>query len=160
MPRNIRYPRSQSSPIGRAERGQIITLAQEITELKLGGEATYADITAWRFAKESSPYTHVVIEVTGTAAMVIGDGTAAEAIGLFGQVGDRKALLGVLGYSVGEVMPQIPIVSAEIGCSQIVNYVAVYDRLSVGGIRGTIDILEGHTITVTARPIREQDYGG
>lgn len=162
MTLNVRFPRPTAGVAGPSEASQIITLLDGVTTLAHGGAVTFADVTAWRTAAPAAPYTHVVLEFTATDPAVFGTGAVGQGIGLFGELeatGERY-LLGVLGYNLGAVLPQITIISATVGQAQIVTYVPVYDKLSVGGISGAIALGGDVALTVIARPIRQRIYGG
>jgi hypothetical protein len=157
---NVRFPRPAATLAGPSEASQIITLLDAVGSLPQGGAVTFADVTAWRTAAPAAPYTHVVLEFTATSASTFGTGAVGQGIGLFGELTatGKRYLLGVLGYGLGAVLPQIQIISATVGFAQIVEYVPVYDKLSVGGISGAIG--PDTTLTVTARPISQRYYGG
>jgi len=163
MPIDTRFPRATQTAAGAAELDQIITLAIAPGALELGGglAGVYTGVGAWKTAAGSSPYSAIVVEAFGTALVTIGNGSIAQAIGLFGEIdGVGKYLLGVLGYPLGGVMPQLPVISATVGFAQIVSYAANYDKLSVGGIFGAISISEVVAVTWKVRPIRQRSYLG
>lgn len=163
MPIDTRFPRLVQTAVGAAELDQIITLAIAPGDLELGGGllGVYTDISAWKTAADASPYSAIVIEASGSGLVTVGDGSIAQSIGLYGEIdGAGKFLLGVLGYPLGGVMPQIPIASATVGFAQIVSFAANYDKLSVGGIFGAIAISEVIEVTWKVRPIRQRVYLG
>lgn len=180
MPATVRFPYNRNIPnVGRNELTQIIQIRAPGAggALPAGGDQAYADVRPWKIAGENTeaPYTCVVLEFSGSAAGTIGNGTT-ELIGLFGQIDlvtaptvavDRKrTLIAVVGINIGNTMPQIPLIqqaaaaSDLVGFSQAFNNIAVYDRLSIGGVLGDVALPEGLNLTVVARPIRRRDYLG
>lgn len=176
MSRTIRFPLPSAVPsVGSAETSLVIELLSGATSLLKGGGSAggiYTSIEPWKtlLRETESPYACVVIEFTATAEMIIGDGTFAQQIGLFGgiatAVGFDRFLIGVLGMNHGNATLQIPITANNaganlVGYAQKVSDVACYDTLSVGGVFNDIAVTgEGDTFTVTARPIRSRDYMG
>lgn len=162
MTDRISFPQRTADAGGQAESDLIIPIFSA-GELTRGGAVAYVDVTAWKTTDndKASPFVGVVLEFMGTQAGLIGDGTATQAIGLFGEInGVGKFLLGLLGVNMGTAVPRIPIVTADtVGFAQIVADVALYDKLSVGAIN-TATIAFAGTLTVTARPIRDRSYKG
>ena len=163
MPSTIRFPFARATRGLAAERDQIITLLENVGGFVKGGPPVYADVRAWKLnvADTSAPYHCVALEFYGNGEMLVGDGT--QPIGLFGELdGIGKTLLGTgfLGSQLAGAYPQIPIIAADISYTQFVNNVALYDRLSIGGVLGDIDLDEGNTVTVIARPIHQRVYAG
>src|SRR4051794_31105232 len=100
-----------------------------------GGSLSYTPIDAWHIAGDvnEAPYTSVILEFTADMATTIGDGTAP--IGVFGEITDvGKFLIGVIGIPLGATFPQIEIIRSTIGVAVPTCNVAVYDRMSIGGI--------------------------
>jgi hypothetical protein len=176
----IRFPFNRPIPnVGPAELSQIITILPATATIERGGAQAYADVRPWKQAgplTTEAPYTCVVIEMSATAALTIGNGTT-EMIGLYGQIDlaanpanaaqRKRTLIGILGLPLGAQMPQIPIVQQAaaaldlVGFSQVFSNIAAYDRLSVGGVFGDVAVpVENETLTVVARPIRRRDYLG
>lgn len=162
MTTTLRYPFVAPSP----EQTQIITILPAVTQLRQGGEATFANIKPWKTQGDSTeaPYTAIVLEFTASAALIVGDGTT-EAIGLFGQRGTGatgKSLLGVLGYftAPSAKFGQLFILDVNTGFSQIVVAVDVFDGLSIGGITSAITFDAAQTLTCKARPIFTRTYVG
>lgn len=178
MSATLRFPYPRLIPnIGQAETSQIITIASGVTMLPLGGAQNYADVRAWKIAGERSeaPYPCVAIEFMGSTTGTIGNGTT-DLIGLYGQIdlvanptsaADRKrTLLAILGVGLGNQMPQIPIVTQAgpandvVGFTQVLSNIAVYDRLSIGGVLADVNLNDNFAVTVVARPIRRREYLG
>lgn len=178
MSETLRFPFNRDIPhVGRNESSQILTIASAVTSLPLGGAQSYADIRPWKISGEQTeaPYPCVVLEFSSNIPTTIGNGTT-DLIGLYGQIDlvqnpasatDRKRqFLGVIGINIGNVMPQIPIVQQAgpandvVGFSQMFNNIAVYDRLSIGGVLAAVTLGEGVQLTVVARPIRRREYLG
>ncbi len=160
MTDRIRFPQLTTTAGARAETDLVIELFTGST-LSEGGEVAYADISSWKLTDDgrASPFVGVVIEFTADGAVTIGDGTDAQAIGLFGEItGVGKYLLGLLGLSMGTAVPTVPIISATVGFAQISADVSLYDKLSVGMVAGALEI--GAEVTVRARPIRDRFYEG
>lgn len=176
----LRFPYPRPIPnVGRSETSQIITLIDaQAGTLKIGGEQAYVDVSVWKTAGDrntETPYNCVAIEFSGTGAGTLGNGTS-ELVGLFGQIdlianpttpSDRKrTLLAIIGTTIGNQMPQIPIVSQAgigadlVGYTQLVGNIAAYDRLSIGGVLADVTIPESMLLTVVARPLRRRDYLG
>jgi hypothetical protein len=152
-----------------AELDQIITICSAVTGANAfpqGGQATYGDITPWHLAYYSSetPYCDVVLEFTADGLVTIGDGTAAQLLGLYGEIlagpGAGKYLLGALGITLAGAKPQIPIFSSTVGYAQIIQHVPCYDKLSVGGVSGAVPVDVARLVTVRARPIRHRSFAG
>lgn len=169
MTNTIRYPLPANTPSQRSEADQIISLGTGLASLPRSG-GTFANVTAWQFdgIQNESPYVGVVIEIVGTATTLLGDGTLAQAIGLFGKLSTNPAvtdryLLGLLGYPLGGVMPQIPLYqsggAANIACAFMTCNVALYTNLAIGGVFGDVAVGAG-TVSVTARPVRRRDFIG
>jgi hypothetical protein len=180
MSQLLRFPFPRPIPgVSPAEESQIITLESALAgTLPLGGSQNYTSVAAWKTSgnrNTETPYTCVAIEFSADGVGTIGNGTT-ELIGLFGQIdlvanpttlaGRKRTLLAILGINIGNQMPQIPIVvqvgpaNDVVGYTQLVSNVAAYDRLSIGGVLGTVDIPEAREITVVARPLRRKDYLG
>lgn len=175
----FRFPYLRQLPnVAPAEVSQIITLAAGVTSLALGGEQSYTSIVPWKTAGDrntEAPYPCVALEFSGSGSGIIGNGTT-ELIGLFGQIdltanptiaaNRRRTLLAILGLNLGAALPQIPLVAQAgpasdlVGYTQLVSNIAVYDRLSIGGVLADVFVPEGLTLTVVARPIRRRDYLG
>lgn len=164
----LRFPLLRNGPAGPQERNQIITLANAVSQFDVGGGgAAYALTLPWKQLKYQTevPYCSIVIEFTAEAPVVIGDGTVAGMIGLFGEIFDvdspslgGRYLLGVLGITLAGTKPQIPLVTNTLGYAQVVNIVGVYDALAIGGING--DVVVAEDVTVRARPVRSREYPG
>ncbi len=165
MARNLRLPNTLNTASLKAENDLVIEVLTAATNLPQGG-GSFGSLLPWKKAAPASVYSQFVIEVFSSEAtpQLINDGSAAQAIGLWGRYTDasgnpRTALLGVLGYSLGGVMPQITTVDAATGFAQLVNVATVYESISIGGILADVAVPAG-SVTVTARPIIERDYGG
>lgn len=163
----IKFPPETSTAKIPAEANQIITLVTA-GEIKKGGEPAYTDIAAWKklLYGTASSYITVVVEFISTAEGIFGDGTQAEAIGLFGELANGdKFCLGLLGMNLGGVVPQIPLIqnaaAENIGFAQITVNIALYTKLSVGGLFGDITApgVEPE-LTVRVRPVLDRDYIG
>lgn len=169
MTTTINFPTPASTANHPSQANQIITLASAITMIPQGGPATYVDVSEWHRdnAAKASPYTNIVIEFQATEGnIIIGDGSQAEAIGLFGEIDatGERFLLGVLGVNLGATFPQIPISEQgnnPIGYAQPSCNIAVYDRIAVGGIFGDVPVGgEAAELTIVARPIRTRHLAG
>lgn len=161
MTERISFPQPATDANGPAETDLIIEIFSGALFTR-GGEAAYADVTAWKKTgnEKASPFVGIVIEVTSDTAQTLGDGTSAQAIGLFGEIdGIGKFLLGYLGINQGTAVPNIPICATDVGFAQIVADVALYDKLSVGAVNSATVEFPGE-VTITARPIRDRSYGG
>lgn len=171
MTDTIRFPRPVATPIGAAEANQIIEIRPATGTFEIGGPEAYVDVSPWRLVgiADAAPYCDIVVEFTAEAAAIVGDGT--NRIGLFGEIdpgGDlslrQRYLIGVLGMNLGNDAPQIPIIERAggeiVGYAQVVCNIAVYDRLSIGGIEADVTVPGDVEVTVTARPIRKRDYSG
>jgi hypothetical protein len=166
MSSTIRFPFPEATRRGASEAEQIIELYSSFAgPFLLGGAAVYTDISPWKTdgSKDESPFTCINLEFTATGAEVIGAGTTATAIGLFGCIGDLttgvRHLLGLVGMGLGETFPRIVIPSAAIGWAQPMSLVAAYDGISIGGVFAAVSVGD-FPVTVTARPFRRRDYGG
>lgn len=169
MSRTIRFPLQQAVPsVGPAETSLIIDLGTFATIPKAGGLGLGVDVRAWKTIQRQTetPFSCVVIEWTADAEMVVGDGTFAQQIGLYGDIvtstTNTRFLLGVLGLARGGVVPQVVIGNTGarlVGFAQVVSDVALYDALAIGGVTGAIPIVGG-LVTITARPIRSREYMG
>jgi hypothetical protein len=170
MSRTIRFPLLSSVPnVGPAETSLIINVFTNAVLLRTGG-GPYVSTTPWKTIQRNteSPFTCFAIEFRAPQAMVIGDGTFAQQIGLFGGVGPaatrRFFLIGVLGIARGGVAPQIPIVQNSagdfVGYAQMASDLSVYDSISVGAVSGDIVFPEDELLTVDVRPIRSREYMG
>lgn len=180
MSQTLRFPFPRPLPgVGPAETSQIIVLGAALAgSLPLGGAQNYVSVADWKTAgnrNTETPYTCVAIEFSADGAGTLGDGTT-ELIGLFGEIDlvaipanntqRIRTLLAILGIGIGNQMPQIPLVAQVapandiVGYTQLVSNVAAYDRLSVGGVLGTVEIPEGRDVTIIARPLRRKDYLG
>lgn len=180
MSTTLRFPFNRTRfNVARNELSQIITiLPLTVTTLRVGGAQTYTDVRPWQTTGErntEAPYPCVVIEFSGNAAGIIGNGTT-DLIGLYGQIDAvdnptsaaqrKRTLIAVLGINIGNPMPQIPLVqqaaaaSDFVGFSQAISNIAVYDRLSIGGVLANVALPDNLIISVTARPIRQRDYLG
>jgi hypothetical protein len=169
VPSTYRFPIAvTNNKNAKGETNQIIQLAAVtgVGAFPQGGEAAYGDVTPWHLNAYTSetPYCDVVLEFTADGQVTIGDGTSAGLIGLYGQinsgVGAGKFLLGIIGIVLAGSKPQIPIFSSTVGFSQIIAHVPIYDKLSVGGVMGAVDLPIDRTVTVRARPIRTRSYPG
>lgn len=161
MSEQISFPQPAADADGPAESTLIIEIFSGALFTR-GGAVSYADVTPWKRDAnlKASPFVGIVIEFSCDTAQTIGDGTALQAIGLFGEIdGIGKFLLGYLGINQGTAVPQIPIAATTVGFAQIVADVALYDRLSVGAVnQAEIEFLG--ELTITARPIRDRFYEG
>lgn len=165
----IQFPPETSTVSTKGEPSQTIELLSGVSTLLKGGAASYVSIAAWKqanFSKASS-YIGVVLEFELNNDLgVLGDGTAAQAIGLFGELtGVGKTLLGLVGVGIGGVVPQVPLVqnaaAENIGFSQITADISLYDALSVGGVFNDIAIAgDAPELIVRVRPIRDREYVG
>ncbi len=165
----IRFPPSTATATQVAESDQIITLFSGAT-LHKGGEAAYTDISAWKKAQngKASTYTGVVLEFLSTEeAPTVGNGTLAQAIGLFGEIsgsGGGKFLLGLVGINLGGTVPQVPLVrnaaAENIGMAQLTADISAYDKLSIGGVFNDVAVPAAATLTVKVRPVSEREYLG
>jgi hypothetical protein len=174
MSKTIRFPLLRNVPsVGRDESSLVVNVLTNAPVLSLGGaNGGYVSCEVWKTLRRAteSPYTCFALEFTASAALVIGNGTFAEQIGLYGAIVDaagnlQRTLLGALGMARGGVAPQIPIVlnvgSGElVGYTEMVSDLSLYDFISVGGVAGDIAIPGGETVTVRARPIRAREYLG
>lgn len=174
MSRTIRFPLVKNVPnVGLAEPSLVLTLLSGVPTLKQGGADIYKATLPWKTVKRQteSPFTCFAIEFTASAATVIGNGTFAEQIGLYGGIYDaagglaQRYLIGVLGIARGGGAPQIPISTNDlapqlVGYAQMAGDLSVYDSLSVGGVVNDITPGGGILITVKARPIRAREYLG
>lgn len=161
----VQFPPTTGTATVPAEASQTLTLLSDTNTLSKGGAATYTDIAVWKNANfgKASSYIGVVIEFTCDAAGTLGDGTLAQAIGLYGEItGTGKFLLGLLGVNLGGAVPQVPMVAnaaaAIVGFAQISADISVYDKISVGAVFA--DLAAVSTLTIRARPIRSKDYIG
>ncbi len=174
MSDTIRFPLVASGPAGPAETSQIISFGAPQTSFPQGGPNLYADVRAWKLEQyvTESPYCAVVIEFTAaTGGFTLGNGTS-DLIGLFGLIGDitastsaQKYLLGILGYGLGNKLPQLPFITdpdgvGVIGVAQVVKLVSLYDALAIGGVTGAITWAGNVPVSITARPVRRRDFGG
>jgi hypothetical protein len=179
MSQTRRFPFPRNVPnVSPAEFSQIITILPATDTFTLGGEPNYVSVAPWKTVGDrntETPYNCVAIEFITDEPMTIGNGTT-DLIGLYGQIdlvsnptvaSDRKrTLLAILGVNLLGAAPQIPIVVQAgpgdlVGYTQLVSNVAVYDRLSIGGVIGNVALpIEATTVTVVARPIRARDYLG
>jgi hypothetical protein len=179
MSQTRRFPFPRNVPnVSPAEFSQIITILPATATFTLGGEPNYVSVVPWKIAGDrntEAPYTCVAIEFITSDPMTIGNGTT-DLIGLYGQIdltgnptatNERKrTLLAILGVNLLGAAPQIPIVVQAgpgdlVGYTQLVSNVAVYDRLSIGGVLNDVSLpIEATTVTVVARPIRTRDYLG
>lgn len=168
----FRFPIPSNTDNLVAERSQIITLATiaapSVNAFPAGGFTPYGDITPWHLAYYNSetPYCDIVIEFTAGAAVTIGDGSAAQMLGLFGGLNDdgtgnpHNYFLGVLGVQLAATKPQIPILSSTVGYAQIIQHVPIYDTLSVGGINGDVPLVGNSAVTIKVRPVRHRSFVG
>lgn len=165
----IQFPPETGSANVKAEAAQTITLLAAVQSLPHGGATNYTSIAAWKQAQfgKASAYIGVVLEFSADAAAtdgVIGDGTMAQAIGLFGEIdGVGKFLLGLVGVNFGNAVPQVPIDSTgEVGVfgfAQVTANISLYDKLSVGGVFAAIST-GAINVTCRVRPIRDREYVG
>ena len=164
----IQFPPETSSSVAPAEADQIITLVDSQNGLRKGGGVTYVDITPWKTVLygKATAYVAVVVEFISTEPGTLGDGTSAEAIGLFAELpSGAKFCLGLLGMNLGGTVPQVPLMvddaAVNIGFAQLTVDISLYDKLSVGGLFGDI-AAPGETpeLTVRVRPVRDRDYIG
>lgn len=168
MAEMIKFPPETATVQMPAEANQIITLINALGEIKKGGEAAYTDITTWKklLYGTATSYIAVVVELISTAEGIFGDGTQAEAIGLFGELANGdKFCLGLLGINLGGTVPQIPLiqnaVAENIGFAQLTVDISLYDKLSIGGLFGDIQAPGADPeLTVRVRPVLDRDYIG
>lgn len=164
----IQFPPETGTAQAPAESDQIITLLSGAGELKKGGEANFTDISAWKNANygAASAYIAAVVEFISTAEGLLGDGTQAQAIGLFGELANGdKFCLGLLGLNLGGTVPQIPLIqnagAEDIGFAQLTVDISLYNKLSVGGLFNDVTAPGvGPELTVRVRPVRDRDYIG
>lgn len=161
----VQFPPESGTATVPAEANQTITLLSGTDTLSKAGSAAFLDISAWKNANfgQASSYTGVVIEFACTATGTLGDGTAAQAIGLYGErTGGGKFLLGLLGINLGGAVPQIPMIvnaaAVVVGFAQITADISLYDKIAVGAVFA--DLVAAGTLTIKARPIRAKDYIG
>lgn len=161
----VQFPPTTGTATVPAEADQTITLVSGTDTLSKAGAAAFADIAAWKNANfgKASSYVGVVIEFACDATGTLGNGTLAQAIGLYGEItGTGKFLLGLLGVNLGGVVPQIPMIAnaaaVVVGFAQISADISLYDKISVGAVFA--DLVGAGTLTIRARPIRNKDYIG
>lgn len=165
MARNIRLPNTQNTAVLKAEPELVVPLLTAAAVLPAGGGPA-GGLGFWKKAFPASVYSQFVIEIQGTTQMTLNDGTINSGIGLYGDYVNSagatiRQLIGVVGYNLGALMPQVRIHSATNGFAQLVNIASVYTSIALGGIFANIVVPGvGPTVTATARPIIERDYAG
>lgn len=162
MTTTIRFPNPSATPEGLpSQADQIITLMNGATGLAAGG-ALYVPLFSWKqnAFQSPAPYTCVMLEFTANAALTVGDGSASQLIGLFGENPGGRFFLGLLGVTLAASQPQIPIISNTIGYAQAVQNVAAYDALAIGTLAGALTFPTDVALTVRARPIIKREYLG
>lgn len=164
MGRNLKFPNPVNTAVLKAEPDQRIEIASAITVIAAGG-GPGGQLNAWRKAYPSSVYAQFVLEIMGSDQMTLNDGTINSAIGLYGNFlnaagSNERFLLGIVGYNLGQTMPQVRIHSATVGFAQVVNIATVYDSISLGGVFANVTVPGTDTITATLRPVIERDYAG
>jgi hypothetical protein len=162
MSTTIRLPYAVVTAGQPAESALIITLLNGVSSLLKGGAENYVSIAPWHQANvQEAQYTDVVIEFLANGALLVGDGSTAQTLGLFGEdFQGQKTLLGVLGSNLGATVPQIPIISTDVSYTQKILDVAMYAKLSVGTVFGDLALGLGVELTVIARPIRRRNFVG
>lgn len=153
----VRYPRLSAGPAGRSEARLVQEILAPTNLLRHGGEPFGVDVGPFWLNNAygtATSFCSITLEFTADGPLTLGNGTT-ELIGLFGRivfgVGTRT-LLGILGVNLGSTLPQIPIISASVGYSQVVSLAALYSELTIGGVNGAI-ATGGPIVTVVGRPI-------
>ena len=167
MPDTVRYPDLRNT----TEATEVVTLFMNQPTLLHGANATFTNIGPLRQASiqpRSSAFVDLVVEFTGSAAVVLGDGAGA-LVALFGEIdfpdgSFQRYTLGILGISLTTgLMPQIPIINDGagniLGFSQIIQAAAAYDWLGVGGLNGDI-ATGGPLVTCKIRPLVLRSFPG
>ena len=178
MPTTSRFPLATATAASPSETDQIIQIFGPLATIYRGG-GSMIDVSAWQRAgfQSETPYSDIVLEFKCDDASLpytLGNGTTDQ-IGLYGSLPGEvisgtgpRYLLGVLGISLGNTMPQIPFVQSSLHgppplgmayFAQVVCNVAQYGAIGIGAVSADI-VTGGPLITVTARPIRKRVYGG
>lgn len=172
MARTLRFPLLTGvGGVGVTESSEVITLFAGST-LHIGGEPSYVSVHPWWIDENSTetPFGCIALEFDGLIPGTIGSGT--DPICIFGEIDlktnpatTKRELLGMLGINfAGTRVPQIPLVQQaagnQVGYTQLVNTVAVYDALSIGTLFGNLVLPEGQNLIVRGRPLRTRDWMG
>lgn len=164
MARNLKFPNPANTSRLKAETDQRITITSPGQTVIVAGGSTGGQLGAWKKAYPSAIYAQCVLEILCSAQLTLNDGTINSALGLYGTfsngTSDERFLLGIIGYNLGQTVPQVRIHSATVGFAQVVNIATVYDSISLGAVFANVNVPGGATIAATLRPVIERDYGG